>query len=277
MGKYKKRLYKTFFISSITLVSIIVFTLSLNFFQNQKNQYLTTINQISVNRAHNSDFALNIITKTLAELTRTPELKEWSTTKDSTKYYYNSLRIYQNLKRLSTNLSLLDYGLSVTILDDYSSVLSQDGSYPKDIFFKSETSLAKEQVDYLFHYFKYNSTPLTLSSYQDQQLKSLYYMTKQAYDDSAILFIVEIPYKTLFGKDYDQAFIIHDGHKIVASNGIDDSQDELKKYIVADLEQKDTSTHLWPIQDSLIFSSDLSTLGWKIAYVYKNISLSICL
>lgn len=273
MGKYKKRLYKTLFILSITLVSIMSLIVSLNFFTRQKNQFINTIQQTSVTKANNSDFAINVITKNLSEFTRTPELKEWVTTKNSSTYYYNSLRIYTNLKKLSTNLSLIDYDMAVTILDDSSSVISQVGTFTKDIYFETETSLTSDQVDYIFHYFKYNSAPLTLPSYKDDKLDSIYYMVKQSYDDSAMLFLVKIPYKTLFGKDYDQSFMIHDGHKVIGVNNINDSQEELTEYLVSNLEQVDNITTPYYLQDLIVFSYSLNETGWKIAYVYENISL----
>lgn len=273
MGKYKKRLYKTFFISIITLVSIISVIMSINFFTTQKSQYINTIQQTSITRGNNSDFTVNVIAKTLSEFTRIPELKEWATTKDNSTYYYNSLKIYTNLKKISTSLSLLDYDMSVTILDDYASVISQTGTYSKDVYFKDETSLTSDQVDYILHYFEYNSTPLTLSSYKDGKIDNIYYMVKQSYDNSDILFLVTIPYKTLFGNDYDQSFIVHDGQKIVALNGIEDAQVGLKKHIQSYLEQADNTTNLSYYEDFMVFYSDLNVIGWKVAYVYENISL----
>lgn len=245
---------------------------SLNFFTKQKNQFINTIQQTSVTKANNSDFAINVITKNLSEFTRTPELQEWVTTKNSSTYYYNSLRIYTNLKKLSTNLSLIDYDMAVTILDDHSSVISQVGTFAKDIYFETETSLTSDQVDYIFHYFKYNSTPLTLPSYKDDTLDSIYYMVKQSYDDSGMIFLVKIPYKTLFGKDYDQSFMIHDGHKVIGVNNISDSQEELTEYLVSNLEQVDNTAPYY-LQDLIVFPHTLNETGWKIAYVYENISL----
>ena len=247
--------------------------MSLNFFTKQKNQYINTIQQTSITRANNSDFAINIITKNLAEFTSMPELREWATTKDSKLYYYNSLRIYNNLRSLSTNLLLLNYEMSAMILDDSTFVISQDGTSKKDTFFKDETSLNKEQVDYIFDYFNENSMPLTLSSYKDNQIDDIYYMVKQSYDDSAVICMVKIPFRTLFGKDYNQPFVMHDGNKIVALNQIDDSQDTFMAYLISNFERTDNFINPSYFEDSLVFSSDLNTVGWMISYIYDDISL----
>lgn len=273
MGKYKKQLYKTFLISSITLVSIIAFVMSLNFFTKQKNQYINTIQQTSITRANNSDFAMNIIAKNLSEFTSLPELRDWATTTDSKAYYYNSLMIYKNLRTLSSNLSLLDYTMSATILDDSSSVISREGTSEKSVFFKDETTLDHGQIEYIFEYFKYNATPLTLTSHKDNQVEDIYYMVKQKYEDSAVIFIVKIPFRTLFGIDHNQSFAVHDGNRITILNGVNDSKKGLIEHLISNFTRTDNFINPSYFEDLLIFSSDLNTVGWRISYIYDNLSL----
>lgn len=272
IGKYKKRLYKTFVIISIFLVSILMIIIGISFSINQKNHYLTTQQQSVSTQANMAQISIMVITTALNDVMQDAAFEKWSASKTSAQYYHASTQAYNQLKKITSNLSPVDYEIVATKLDETSFVISPHGTISKKMFFSNETSLNTQQSSYIFDYFKKNKGSLILPSYSENKLQEIYYIVKKSYMESDLIYIIKIPYHTLFGKSLDQNFILFDTNQILAYGNINEKDKVLADQVyLADPNLK-TSDYHFKFQDKIIFLSRLTEVDWAIAYIYDKIS-----
>lgn len=276
MGKYRKQLNKTFTIISIVLASILILSVGISYFttqKNQRNQYLNTLKQSSYTKTSGADMAMTVIIQALRDLIQSSELEEWASAQTSSSYYYSSLQAYNHLRKITTDLSLVDYDIAITLLDDTSFVISNSGTVSKNIFFTNETSLTDQQVEYIFNHFKQNRTSLVLPSYNGTQLERIYYIISRRHDEKDIIYMVNIPYATLFGRDKDQEFILYDQEQILAYSNIGEDAKELADNIYTTKLDVANDQDYFKFEDKNIFTSDITSIEWKIAYIHEDMGV----
>lgn len=275
MGKYKKQLYKTFILTSTLLVSILMITVSISFTTNTKNQYLNTLQQATYTKTNSANISMGVIIKALDDLINSSAMEMWSEAATSPDYYLSSLLAYTQLQKSTTNLSLIDYEIATTRLDDSSFVISRFGTISRSRFFTDETSLDADQAAYIFDYFKDNENSLTLPVYLDNQLEEIYYIVKKKYNQSSLLYMIKIPYHTLFGRDKEQSFILFDQNGLLVNSNNNDQNKALTEHISSSILNTKKPNDYFRYEDKNIFLSKLTEVDWTIAYVYNDIGLNI--
>lgn len=275
MGKYKKQLFTTFILTITLLVSILIFFISTSFSRNQKNNYLNTLQQATNTKTNGADTSMTVIVKVLDSLFKSSAIENWSKSNTSADYYYNSLESFNQLKKITSDLSLIDYKIAITKQDDTSHVISIDGTVDKEIFFTDETSLNHEQIAYIFDHFKENDSPLTLTAYEENQLKEIYYIVKKKYVQSNLLYFVKIPSYTLFGKDNEQDFILFNNEHILAYNNMDEANKNMADEIHSTSLEFKKDKNYFQYKDKIVFISNFTGMDWTIAYIYNNIGMSM--
>lgn len=275
MGKYKKQLYNTFIITTTILVSIFMFIISASYSRDQKRDYLNTLQEATYTKTNGANISMTVITKALDSLFKSEALENWSSASTTPEYYQSSLESFKEINKITTDLSLIDYEIATTRLDDASHVISIDGTKDKETFFHDHTSLNQEQVDYIFTYFKENDDPLFYSSYEENQLKEIYYIVKKKYIRNNLLYIVRIPSYTLFGKNNDQNFFLYNEEGILAYSNIDNLNKEFADDIYSTylpfVDDKDSFEY----KDKNVFVTNFSRMDWTIAYFYDNLGLNV--
>ena len=191
IGKYKKRLYKTFIIISIILVLVLMITIGVSFSINQKNQYISTQQQAISTQANMAQLSMMVINNALNDIVQNPAFEEWSNAKTNAEYYHASTKAYNQLQKITTNLSPIDYEIAATKLDETSFVISLYGTISKKMFFDTETTLNPQQISYMFDYFQKNTGSLILPTYSENQLKEIYYILKRKYSQNDMVYIVK--------------------------------------------------------------------------------------
>ncbi|NMA83416.1 MAG: helix-turn-helix domain-containing protein [Epulopiscium sp.] len=275
VGKYKKQLYKTFIFISTLLVSILMFIVGISFTTNKKNHYLNTLQQAAYTKTNGADISITVITKALDDLMQSPALEKWSRADTFSDYYHSSLQAYNQLRKITADLSLVDYEIAATRLNDTSFVISRSGTISKDMFFANETSLNSQQAAYIFNHFKDNVNTLILPSYSENQLEDIYYIVKKKYNQNNMLYIVKIPYHTFFGKDKGQKFILFDRDQILAYSSIDEQNKELADSIyLASLDFAEPNDY-FRYGNKNVFLSKFTGMDWTIAYIYDDIGLNV--
>ena len=276
VGKYRKQLNQTFTIISIVLVSILIISISISFYtngKNQRNQYLNTLQQSTYTKSAGADIAMTVISQALTDVMQSPALESWSTATTSSTYYYYSVQAFNQLRKITAALSSVNYEIAATSLDDGSFVISNAGTSSKEYFFTHETVLDTTQIDNIFTHFKQNNVPLVIPFYNNTKLQGLYYITKKKYAHSDMIYLVKIPYATLFGKDHEQNFVLFDQDQLLAYSHLDDPTKELGVSSYKAYLNSTSREDYFKFQDKDIFLSHIAGVDWTVAYIYDDMRL----
>lgn len=277
MGKYYKKLQKIFIILAVIIVSIPMCIISITSSAYQKGQYQSELQKSMSVRTNLTQNGLTTITAMLSNIMNNSAIEAWSISKTNSEYYYNSVQAYQQIRKISSELSLVECEVAVTLTDNDSFVISGKGTSTKEMYFRTETLLNEQQKAYIFEYFKKNNGNLVLPVYSENNLHEVYYIVKRASSERDLLYIVKLPYKTLFGNKHDQRFILFKDDQILAYSSNDTKDKELFDRVYKSYkEQEDLVSEegLFKLQNKVINVDEFSNIGWNIIYINDGFGIN---
>ncbi len=223
-GTYQRRLNKTFSILALSFIIIItIFSGLFNYTyinqSNNKNLQNTVISKDSTLKN-----SLSLILSSTSVINATGMAREWAQNYPGNNDYYYLLQLYKEICKYGNQLNSVYYKTSITLNDQESLVVNNEGTFSKDIFFTdSYSNFTKEMWDETLEYFNTNTKPLIFPIYNNDKLKSIYYITMDFGINYKPVFIYEIPITSIIGENED--FFIYNNNGIIANSYLNDNKE----------------------------------------------------
>lgn len=228
-------------------------------------------------RTNLAQIGITSVTTMLGNMMSNSAIDAWQHSKTDSEYYYNSVQVYQQIRKFTSDLSLVEYEIAVTILDEDSFVISSKGTNTKERYFRTETSLDEQQQAYIFEYFKQNKGSLVLPVYFENNLSEIYYIVKRISNDRDLLYIVKLPYHILFGNKHDQEFILFDSSQPLAySSNASRDMEAFERIFKAFVERESPARGevSFEFQNKIISVDNFNNIGWSILYINKGFGIN---
>ncbi|MEG1874500.1 MAG: helix-turn-helix domain-containing protein [Angelakisella sp.] len=272
-GRYQKQLYQVFLLLGILVFVLPQVIFAVSYTRSYQQHYRNTMLQAVQSRTSGTELSLSVITTALYSIIGSGNITLWGNSQiGSSGYYYHAAQGYIEIQKVLSGLSQLDYSIAVTTLNPDSFVISRNGTCAKPRFFHTETTLSPEQTEAVFEHFSQTARPLTLPVYSaDHTLSELYYMiSRRALDSSNLLYIVRIPFRSLFSSR--DPMILFDDYGIVAYSDTTLRQlelpDKIRQSFGTEKSQEFSSG------GRQVYAEKLQGLDWKIAYLYKEVPVN---
>lgn len=277
-GKYHQQLKLVFLLIAAFFIFVIMGLSSLMLTKNWKQSYQNTVTQTVSSQNMLAEVCLSTIHSVSGRLLQNPAVYTWASSPNRSLFYYNAIKVKEELHNLVATFSALPLYPAVTTMSEDVFVIDSGGTSSKNIYFKEQTALTEEQVQYIFTYFKSNRGELIIPAYDEQgALKDLYYFLRKPYTRDDLLFFVRIPRTSLIGGNTVQEFMIYNGSNLIAYSHNNDTQQRLESLFqeiqAIPAEQHSSNTPI-SIQQSDLYLSTFNSSQWKIAYVYDSYDFS---
>ena len=159
----------------------------------------------------------------------------------------------------------------------YGMVLDQSGTVDRDQFLRRIKGLSEEEMESMDHHFSASNRPFCLPHYEEDRLKSVYYIVKDYRYSSSLLCFVTIPIETLTGSARPGRFLLCSDDRLLAVSHRDDEMDELFSQLI-NLGMKAAGSGIgqqeyFKLGKEYVFPTTLPAIGWEIAYIYDSYML----
>lgn len=220
-GLYHRKLIRIFV--SIAILFIILFTvlfcvLSISLL-NSRNAAIRASIQSQFTLARTS---LSVINNTLNNLVGSSTTANWANEQPLTnEYYYRSLKLYQELRHLTSQLDGREYEIIITSTEQDAFVITKNGTRPKQWYFENEAPIPWETASNVYQFFTTNKGALLLPIYDHADtLETIAYVLKGTYYGHDLIFFVFIPAQTLFQNVDSMPFFLlgPNGSRIYSEN-----------------------------------------------------------
>lgn len=283
-GIYKNRLYKIL-ITTGTIVITLLAVLSGSYLHlQQKSSYIHNLSNSTAALEANSNIAMNLISRAVNDVSRDKSITKWVNSSSANDFYFNSITALKQLRIITTDSSMLNYELAVTTVgplefdgNTYGMVLDQSGTVDRDQFLRRIKGLSEEEMESMDHHFSASNRPFCLPHYEEDRLKSVYYIVKDYRYSSSLLCFVTIPIETLTGSARPGRFLLCSDDRLLAVSHRDDEMDELFSQLI-NLGMKAAGSGIgqqeyFKLGKEYVFPTTLPAIGWEIAYIYDSYML----
>ena len=179
---------------------------------------------------------------------------------------------------------MLNYELAVTTVGplefdgkSYGMVLDQSGTVDRDKFLGHVKGLSKEEMESMDQHFSASNRPFCLPHYENDRLKSVYYIVKDYRYSSSLLCFVTIPIETLTGSARPGQFLLYSDDRLLAVSHREADMDEVFSNMMSmGMEAADSGIgqqEFFKLGKEYVFPTSLPAIGWEIAYVYDSYML----
>lgn len=216
-GAYHWRLRKTFLAIALCFAVVFGGLLSWLMISTQRANYQFALQHTIAAKSNSTRVTLNTILSALVRLQTSEAAENWAASTTRGDFYFYATKLFEQIGKTTTNISLVEYDITITRPEAESLVVGLTGTQSKALFFtERESGLTAEAQDAVMAHFAQNAEPLVYPLYRDGRLATLYYITKQQYEGGALLYFVRIPAKTLFGDDDNQEYVLFNGDDVLA-------------------------------------------------------------
>lgn len=283
-GIYKNRLYKIL-ISTGTIVIVLLAVLSGSYLHlQQKSSYIHNLSNSTAALEANSNIAMNLISRAVNDVSRDKSITKWVNSSSANDFYFNSITALKQLRIITTDSSMLNYELAVTTVGplefdgkSYGMVLDQSGTVDRDKFLGHVKGLSKEEMESMDQHFSASNRPFCLPHYENDRLKSVYYIVKDYRYSSSLLCFVTIPIETLTGSARPGQFLLYSDDRLLAVSHREADMDEVFSNMMSmGMEAADSGIgqqEFFKLGKEYVFPTSLPAIGWEIAYVYDSYML----
>lgn len=283
-GIYKKRLYKIL-ISTGTIVITLLALLSGSYLHlQQKSSYIHNLSNSTAALEANSNIAMNLISRAVNDVSRDKSITRWVNASSANDFYFHSITALKQLRLISTDSTMLNYELAVTTVEplefngvSYGMVLDQSGTVDRTAFLRRIKGLSEDEIAAMDRHFAESNRPFSLPHYEDDRLKSVYYVVKDYRYSSSLLCFVTIPIETLTGSARPGRFLLYNDDKLLAVSHRDHEMDALvlnMSNLGMELGESGIGQpEFLKLGKEYVFLTNLPAIGWEIAYVYDSFVL----
>ena len=270
-GAYQKRLNKTFSVLAFSFIFIVtIFSSLFNYIyinqNNNKNLQNTIITKDSTLKN-----SLSLILSSTSIINETGIAREWAKNYPDGNDYYYLLQLYKEIGKYGNQLNSVYFKISITLNDQDSIVVNNEGTFSKDIFFtNSYSNFTKSMWDETLKYFEENTKPLIFPIYNENKLESIYYITMDFGINYKPVFIYEIPITSIIGKNED--FFLFTNNGIIAHSSLEEKEENLKilnKIKIDESNQFDSIISIDTFKE-LIFSQKLGGFPFSVVTKYQK-------
>lgn len=190
-GRYHKKLFKIFFIIAIIISTIFSSLVFSYLYYLNNSSYKDNLHSLVLAKSDSINLTLKLIWDLHANIEHNITANEWATTElYSSKYYYDSLKLYNYLTKESAYKDNLDYQIFVSRKDEESFVVSQKGTMVKNSFIENEISSEIWQTIKTL-----NQGPYIFPLYEDNILS---YILLCSLKKNGLVVFTKIPMTSLF-------------------------------------------------------------------------------
>lgn len=275
-GTYQRKLNKTFYILASTFIFLVtIFSTIFNYtyIENISNKNLR---KTVLSRDITLKNSLSLILNSANVIKKTGLAREWAKNYPDGNDYYYLLQLYKEIGKYGNQLNSVEYKISITLDDDDSLIINNEGSFSKKNFFTPEFSSFTEYMwkETLTH-FKENTKPILFPIYENDNLTSLYYIEAEFGKDFRPIFIYEIPISKILGETED--YFIFKDNEIIADSKL--SSNKTNSSILNKITGGKTSSLDSIIEYSTfkqtVFVFRMGTLPFSVGYKYSKQNPSI--
>lgn len=281
---YKKKLYKLFLVIGIILSLILGSLVCLLLLSSIQSEHLQSLTSATKELENNAQTSMVVISKAIHGTMKDDALKAWGKSPDAAHMYFNAISLCRSLQKITIDLTMVDYSLSVTLLDPpafsngeaLSMVVSPEGTSLASHFFKQHASLEPAYVSDLYDYFQTNTKSLLLPCYDKTgNLSSFCFVVKMQTEGIAYLYMLTFPKETLAGNSQASHYMVYDSNGILACDSRPDSADISygRLYELIYTKPPGTEKMQFPSGNKQIFLASIPSTGWQIAYIYDGLAL----
>ncbi len=270
-GTYQKKLNKIFYILAISFILIVtIFSSLFNYTYINQNNNKNLRNSL-ISKDSTIKNSLSLILSSTSVINETGIAREWANVYPSKKDYYYLLQLYKEICKYGNQLNTVYYQVSVTLNDQESLIVNNEGTFSKSDFFKKTFSnFTQKMWDDTLLYFADNKAPLIFPIYVNNKLDSLYYISIDFGKKYKPVFIYDIPITSIIGEN--ENFFIFNKEGILANS---DKEDEKADLAIYKKIQKENLNNVETIEefDSLrqfIYVFKLGNFPFSIAYKYNK-------
>lgn len=277
-GIYKNRLYKILLTTGVVVILLLA-TLSGSYLhRQQKNSYLHNLSNSTAALEANSNIAMNLISRAINDINRDPSIARWGDSATPNEFYFNAVVALKQLKLITTDTSMVDYELSITTIEpkelggaSIGMVLGRTGTMDQDDFLRKEKGLSSEEIKGIQDHFAVSSRPLCLPHYVDEELASVYYITKAYKSPSKLLCFVTIPVNTLTGTSRPGRFLLYNEDQLLAASHQTPEMERIFSFLAENpAEENHDSREYVEYKEEYLFPTRLSAMGWNLAFIYDS-------
>lgn len=199
-GTYQRKLERIF----ITIALSFVFTFSVlvgGFYLNTSISEHNFDNYTLFSSFENTtNISLQAINNSITSISSSESSENYADATVSSHEIFYSVRLLETLQKTVSTLDSIEYTIYITKLDNTSFVLTPSQTMSKEMFFSSSYS----NIDYgtwlsVQSHFENSNQSLFFANYSNNELKSIFYISKYEYDNSSLLYFAEIPYSIFSG------------------------------------------------------------------------------
>ncbi|MEG2020901.1 MAG: hypothetical protein RR087_03945, partial [Oscillospiraceae bacterium] len=274
-GTYHKKLSRTFILIGVCFVLCFGFLMSWLMISVQKANYRFALQHTMAAKSDTVKVSLSTVLNALYTVQKDPIAHQWANSKTDAEYYFYATRLFQNLGKAITNISLISYDVFVTKPDDTSFVIGLAETQSKESFFtKKNSGISHEEYKTIVQHFDNNNEPYTLPIYENNVLKALYQVVNYTYGDAQLLYFMRIPVSVIVGAEPNQKYIIFDNHATIAYSSIakkDINQLQHSYEFLATQKYSSFNTYEhFTYKGKDFFSISAAPFPWTIAFLYDN-------
>ncbi len=267
-GVYHRKLVHVFFVIAVLIIviSTVLFYISYAKLTNEQHATLEASirSQYMMGKTN-----MAVVTDSLGNLFNDQASANWANADlRSSEYYYYSLKLYQQLSRMTSRLGDLQYEICILDTNPQSMVITRDGTMTPQWFFSNECPLTENQVSSLFNHFSFSSDSLIIPIYSSEgTLEQLIYALKKSNHTRELLFLVEIPAASLFEPQAGQfLFLSHPFSKTILGSGTSPAEANDFLSSLSDA----FKPGFFQLQNFSILLEPIEGTSWYIAYGYAN-------
>lgn len=282
-GRYQRKLYATF--AAIACIFVVLFTLFTGWMMvfSQRANYRALLQQTMAAKTSATELVTESIAKAMDDIATSPYAQQWAESTIGPQYYFSSSMLYQSLRRITANISNINYEIVITRPDPDSFMITSTGTLSKEEFFQTPLwNISQEQWNQLLQQAQSSqSKQAFLPVYQQQNLQYLYYMKQVDYPQGQpLLLLGAIPTNTLFGTstNQDYSFFALHNSQLVAQNVADPKTQKELEAEAAWIDQQEATPMLETYQQyshdgKEMFVLQAQHIPLKLVYIYPYLPL----
>jgi YesN/AraC family two-component response regulator len=168
-------------------------------------------------KADSTGASLSLMFHSIDNLSIKTYLKQWAESNTSAEYYYYAMKLRESISNSNINLSGIEFSSFVTLNDEESFIITDDGTISKENYYKdSDCEMDETAWKYISNKLETNEKTLYPIYDENNQLKKiLYAMTIQSNSNNKPVYIINIPTEYLFGRANN--YFLYDDNGIIAS------------------------------------------------------------
>lgn len=192
------------------------------------------------------------------------EIDIWQRSDGWNMFYYNSIRLQEQLRKATARVNNVPYELTVTIFTDDSFVITPYSTEDKDAYFEDNLMLDQVEVDAIYDHFNDSSNYMVFTVERNTDEPEICIINKRIYSDHDILFFVIIDQKHFLDLSEDYQWYLCSNKGVFAKSGQLNIDGLYHEFTTNSWDSKFT------YDNQIIYPQTYANIGWTVLFAYES-------